>query len=214
MIEIWGRRNSSNVIPVLWAVAETGEDYRRHDAGGSFGGLKTPDYRAMNPNGLVPTLVDDGFVLWESNAIIRYLAAKYCGDNLWDADPARRALADRWMEWAKSTGIPPTMGLFFATVRTEPEARNPAAIAKRGDWDQAGVPTVEHYMNLKSWFAGSTEDLIEYLKDLEERFPGLEYINLSTPVGTPQTKMLELFQQVGEDVMPHFGGGKQQAAAE
>ena len=89
-----------------------------------------------------------------------------------------------------------------------------AAIAKRGGWNQAGVPTVEHYMNLKSWFAGSTEDLIEYLKDLEERFPGLEYINLSTPVGTPQTKMLELFQQVGEDVMPHFGGGKQQAAAE
>ena len=133
MIEIWGRRNSSNVIPVLWAVAETGEDYRRHDAGGSFGGLKTPDYRAMNPNGLVPTLVDDGFVLWESNAIIRYLAAKYCGDNLWDADPARRSQADRWMEWAKSTGIPPTMGLFFATVRTEPEARNPAAIAKRSE---------------------------------------------------------------------------------
>ncbi len=62
-------------------------------------------------------------------------------------------------------------------------------------------------MKLKSWFAGNTDDLIDYLKDLEERFPGLEYINLSPPVGTPQTKMLELFQQVGEDVMPHFGGG-------
>ena len=130
MIEIWGRRNSSNVIPALWALAETGEAYRRHDVGGSFGGLRTPDYLALNPNGLVPTLVDDGFVVWESNAIIRYLAAKYCEGNLWDNDPARRSLADRWMEWAKSTGIPPTMRLFFSTVRTDSEKQNPAAVAK------------------------------------------------------------------------------------
>ena len=102
MIEIWGRRNSSNVIPVMWAVAETGLAYRRHDVGGSFGGLDSPDYRAMNPNGLVPTLTDDGFVVWESIAIIRYIAAKYSAGNLWHADPARRSLADRWMEWAKS----------------------------------------------------------------------------------------------------------------
>jgi len=130
MIEIWGRRNSSNVIPVLWAVAETGQAYRRHDVGGSFGGLDTPEYLAMNPNGLVPTLVDGDVTLWESNAIIRYLAAQYCAESLWHPDPGTRALADRWMEWAKSTGIPATMGLFFATVRTEPEARDPAAIEK------------------------------------------------------------------------------------
>ena len=89
-----------------------------------------------------------------------------------------------------------------------------AAIAKRGGWDAAGVPTVEDYMKQKSWFAGSPDDLIAYLKELEEKFPGLEYINLSAPIGTPQTKMVELFQQVGEEIMPHFGGGKRQAAAQ
>ena len=89
-----------------------------------------------------------------------------------------------------------------------------AAIAGRGGWDRAGVPTVEDYMKQKSWFAGSADDLIVYLKALEEMFPGLEYINLSPPVGTPQAKMVELFQQVGEDVMPHFGGGSRQAAAQ
>lgn len=114
----------------MWAVAETGEAYCRHDVGGSFGGLDTPDYRAMNPNGLVPTLVDGDVTLWESNAIIRYLAAKYCSGGLWDPDPANRALADRWMEWAKSTGNVAIMKLFFATVRTEPEKRDPAAIAQ------------------------------------------------------------------------------------
>ena len=69
-------------------------------------------------------------------------------------------------------------------------------------------------MKLGSWFAGTSQDLIEYLKVLEEKFPGLEYINLSTPLTTPRAKMIELFQQVGEDVMPHFGGGTRQAAAE
>ncbi len=130
MLEIWGRRNSSNVIPVMWAVAETGVSYRRHDVGGSFGGLDRPEYLAINPNRLVPTLVDDGFAVWETNAIIRYVAAKYGAPALWHGDPARRSLADRWMEWAKSTGNVATMGLFWATVRTEPEERDPAAIAR------------------------------------------------------------------------------------
>ena len=130
MIEIWGRRNSSNVIPVLWALAETGAAFRRHDVGGSFGGLHSPGYLAINPNGLVPSLVDDGLVLWESNAIIRYVAAKYGSGGLWHDDPARRSLADRWLDWAKSTANPPAMGLFWATVRTEPGARDGAAIAR------------------------------------------------------------------------------------
>ena len=130
MIEIWGRRNSSNVIPVLWAVAEPGQAYRRHDVGGSFGGLESPEYRAINPNGLVPSLVDGDVTIWESNAIIRYVAAKYGSGGLWDDDPARRSLADRWLDWAKTTANPPAMGLFWATVRTEPAARDGDTIAK------------------------------------------------------------------------------------
>lgn len=88
------------------------------------------------------------------------------------------------------------------------------AIAGRGGWDAAGVPTVEHYMKAGSWFAGTSDDLIAYLKGLEEKFPGLEYINLSMPMCTPKSLMIEQFTKIAEEVMPHFGGGENQAAAE
>ena len=103
MLEVWGRRNASNVIPVMWAIGEMGIPYLRHDVGGSFGGLDTAEYRAMNPNGRIPTITDAGCTLWESNAIIRYLSAKYGEGSLWNPDPAIRSLADRWMEWFKTT---------------------------------------------------------------------------------------------------------------
>ena len=156
MIEIWGRRNSSNVIPAMWALAETGREYRRHDVGGSFGGLNTPAYLAMNPNGLVPTLVDGDAVIWESNAIIRYLAAKYCEGGLWDEDPAKRSLADRWLEWAKSTGNPATMGLFFATTRTEPEKRDPAVIAKFTESAAKAWTFLDHHLSAQPYLAGES----------------------------------------------------------
>ena len=156
MLEIWGRRNSSNVIPVMWAVGETGAAYRRHDVGGSFGGLDTPEYLAMNPNGLVPTLSDDGDILWESNAIVRYLAAKYCADDLWHADPARRSLSDRWMEWAKSTGVVATMGVFFATVRTEPDKRDPAAIARFAETAARNWQFVDAQLSGRPYLAGDS----------------------------------------------------------
>ena len=75
MRRLLGRANSSNVMKVIWLLEELGLPYQREDVGGAFGGTDTAEYRAMNPNGIVPTLVDDGFVLWESNAILRYLAA-------------------------------------------------------------------------------------------------------------------------------------------
>ena len=154
MLTIWGRRNSSNVIPVMWAVGETGMACRRHDVGGSFGGLDTPEYRAMNPNGLVPTLSDYGFVVWESNAIIRYLAATYGADGLWHGDPARRSLSDRWMEWAKSTGAVATMGVFFATVRTEPDKRDPTAIAKLAEAAARNWQFVDAQLAERPYLAG------------------------------------------------------------
>jgi hypothetical protein len=79
-----------------------------------------------------------------------------------------------------------------------------AAAARRGGWSDAGVPTVEHFMKAGAWFAGTPDGLIEHLKKLEERYPGLEYINLSTSMGTPQPVMLEQFQWVAEAVMPAF----------
>lgn len=91
MLKIWGRKNSSNVRKPLWAAEELGLDYEALDAGGAFGVVDTPEYRAMNPNGRVPVIEDDGFVLWESNAIVRYLLAKHAPASSWyPADPQAR----------------------------------------------------------------------------------------------------------------------------
>lgn len=83
-----------------------------------------------------------------------------------------------------------------------------AAVARRGGWYGAGVPTVEHYINMGGWFAGTSEELVAFLKNLESRYPGLEHINLSTPMGTPQSIMLDQYRRVAADVMPHFNSAR------
>lgn len=82
MLKIWGRNTSSNVQKAMWAVGEVGLEYERFDIGGAFGKNREPAYLAMNPNGLVPTLQDGDFILWESNAIVRYLAREYGAESL------------------------------------------------------------------------------------------------------------------------------------
>jgi glutathione S-transferase len=128
MLKVWGRPNSVNVQKVMWTVAELGLAHERIDVGGAFGGLDTPDYGARNPNRLIPVLEDGDTVVWESNAIVRYLAARYGTGSLWPEDPARRADADRWMDWQLTT-VQPAMGpVFIGLVRTPPERRDTAAI--------------------------------------------------------------------------------------
>ncbi|MEO6984350.1 MAG: glutathione S-transferase [Paralcaligenes sp.] len=123
MLTIWGRQNSSNVKKVLWCADELGISYENVTAGGPFGVVNTPEYRAMNPNGLVPCIKDDDFILWESNAIVRYLCAKH-GDGVWFAhDLKQRAMADQWMDWANSTFAGPFRDLFLNTVRLPVEQR-------------------------------------------------------------------------------------------
>ena len=103
MITIWGRNTSSNVQVVMWAVAELGLEHERIDWGGAFGGNDDPEYRAMNPNGVVPTIRDGELVMWESPAILRYLGARYGDEGFWPADPAERARLDMWAEWVKTS---------------------------------------------------------------------------------------------------------------
>ena len=133
MLEVWGRRNSSNVIPVMWAVGELGLAHRRHDVGGSFGGLERPNYRALNPNGRIPTIRDDGFVLWESNAIVRHLSRRYGAGSLLPDDEPGYAVADQWMDWCKTTPYPEYIELFWAIVRTEPAYRDARQISDRAE---------------------------------------------------------------------------------
>jgi glutathione S-transferase len=129
MIKIWGRNTSANVQKVMWAIAEIGLPHERIDIGGPFGRNREPAYLAMNPNGLVPTLEeDDGFLLWESNAIVRYLAAKHGAGVLEPADPHARARANAWMDWQLSVIGPAITPCFIGLIRTPPERRDHAAI--------------------------------------------------------------------------------------
>jgi len=120
MLKIWGRASSVNVQKVLWAADELGQRYEHINVGGKYGGNDTPEYRAMNPNGLVPVLQDaEGGVHWESNSVVRFLAARYdaAGAGLWLADPSARSQADRWMDWASTLIGEPMRVLFWGFVR-------------------------------------------------------------------------------------------------
>jgi len=128
MLKIWGRPNSINVQKVMWCVGELGLEHERIDLGREFGSTRQDWYLAMNPNGLIPTIDDDGFVLWESNAIVRYLAEKYGLGGLCPKPFEERADADRWMEWHVTTIQPQMHPIFWGLVRTPPERRNTAAI--------------------------------------------------------------------------------------
>jgi len=154
MLEIWGRRNSSNVIPVMWAVGELDLPHIRHDVGGSFGGLSTSTFLAMNPNGKIPTINDDGFVLWESNAIIRYLCGRYGRGSLSPEDEEQRAVADQWMEWHKTTSYPDYINLFWAIVRTEPTHREPAKIKRLAESLAKSLQILEAQLARHAYVAG------------------------------------------------------------
>jgi len=128
MLKIWGRKNSINVQKVLWCCGELGLAFDRIDAGLDFGVNNTPEYRAMNPNGLVPTIDDDGFILWESHAIVRYLAHKHGRSKLWPDNLQTAASADRWMDWNNTTLWPMMRPVFWELVRVAPDKRNMAAV--------------------------------------------------------------------------------------
>jgi glutathione S-transferase len=127
MLKIWGRINSVNVKKALWCLGELGVPYERVDAGGQFGVVNTPEYRRMNPNGRVPLMEEDDFVLWESHSIVRYLCAKHSLGQLCPSELRARADAERWMDWA-FTFQSAMRDVFWGLIRTPPEKRNPKAI--------------------------------------------------------------------------------------
>ncbi len=132
MLKVWGRRSSFNVQKVMWLVDELGLAHEHIDAGGKFGGLDAPAFLAMNPHGKVPVIDDGGTVVWESHAILRYLAARHGGTRWWPVDAAQRSLADRWMDWSATTLQPDfLMGVFWAFYRTPEPQRDLPAIRKK-----------------------------------------------------------------------------------
>ncbi len=129
MLKIWGRVNSINVQKPLMVLEEAQLPYERIDAGLHFGINNTPEYKAMNPNGVVPTIDDDGFVLWESNTVARYIARKFGNGKLWPADVQEQANQDRWMDWQQTTMIAPVNAMFAPLIRGMGD-KSPEAIEK------------------------------------------------------------------------------------
>jgi len=125
-LRLWGRGSSLNVQKVLWTLGEIGVAFEHVEVGGRFGGLDAPEFLAMNPHGRIPVIEDDGTAVWESNAIVRYLCARYSPDVLSPDNPARRAVCDQWMDWAATTLQPAFISFFWGWYRT-PEQRRDAA---------------------------------------------------------------------------------------
>jgi len=129
-ITLWGRLNSGNVQKAVWALEELELPYEHIPLGGSFGGADAADYLALNPNGLVPTLRDGDLVVWESHAIVRYLAAQYGSGLIFPLDPAVRAVVDQWTDWTATTFQPAWISVFWQKVRTPVAQQDAAAIAR------------------------------------------------------------------------------------
>jgi glutathione S-transferase len=154
MIKVWGRNTSVNVQKVMWAVGELGLPHERIDVGGAFGKNREPAYLAMNPNGLVPTLEEDGFLLWESNSIVRYLAAKYGAGTLEPTDP--RARAGSWMDWQLSVAGPALTPVFWGLIRTPAEKRDHAAIEAGKVKSMAAMAILDAQLANTAYVAGDT----------------------------------------------------------
>jgi glutathione S-transferase len=154
MLKIWGRVNSVNVKKVLWAVEELGLKYQRIDAGMEHGVTKTPEYMKMNPNSLVPTIEDDGFVLWESHSIVRYLCAKHGAGTLWPTDLKARADVERWMDWA-FTLQNAMRAVFWGLIRTPPEKRDAKAIEEGRQKSAALLAVPERTLSERPYLGGA-----------------------------------------------------------
>ncbi len=155
MLRIWGRANSINVQKVLWTADELDVAFERVDAGMSYGVVNEPGYRAMNPNGRVPTIDDAGFVLWESNAIVRYLAAKHGAGTLWPESLQQRADSDRWMDWCTSTLAAPMTALFWQLVRTPAEKRDARALEDARAQSEALFRLLDERLAARPFIAGA-----------------------------------------------------------
>ncbi|MGY2462047.1 glutathione S-transferase family protein [Vreelandella sulfidaeris] len=157
MITLWGRNNSTNVKKVRWVFEELELPFEQIPAGLQHGVNNTPEYLAMNPNGLVPLLKDDATnsVLWESNTIIRYLAAQYGQSKLWVDAAAERAQVEKWMDWSNSTLSPKHRAILMGYVRTPTEKRDNAAIDTAVQECEALFEIMDNALAKQRWFSGA-----------------------------------------------------------
>ena len=209
-LTIWGRASSANVQKILWALEELGLDHDHILVGGAHGGLDSPDYRALNPNGLVSTLRDGDLVIWESHAILRYLASRYGGNSLWRADPVARAVVDQWTDWTATTFQPAWITLFWQSVRTPADQKDMRAIAESHARTIAALRILDGTLTDRDYLA---DDRLSYADiaagvalyrwftmDIERpAMPGVEnwYLRLQQRPGFRQAVMVSYAELVG-----------------
>lgn len=152
MLTIWGRTNSHNVKKVMWLVEELGLPHQRHDIGGVFG--MDAAYLAKNPNALIPTIEEDGLTLWESNACLRYLAARHGGEAWWPSDPAIRAVGDKWMDW-QFAFADAQRDAFKGLIRTPEPERDQPAIAASAAAAGALMAILDDALAASPWLSGN-----------------------------------------------------------
>lgn len=156
MLEIYGRRDSSNCAKVFWALDELSVAYRLIERGGRFGGTAEAGYRALNPHGKVPTIVDEEAVIWESNAILRYLGDRYAKGPIWPAAPAGRAAADQWMDWG-ATALVPALGRYRTALKSSDAAAADVALAST----TAHASLLDRHLAANDYLAGAALTLAD-----------------------------------------------------
>ncbi len=156
MITVWGRQSSSNVQAVMWCIGELDLSHQRIDAGFTYGVVDRPNYLAMNPNGTIPTIQDGTHApLWESGAILRYLASQYADEIFWPLDPSQRAGVDQWAEWAKvNIALKFTSPIFWKVVRTPKQRQDPRSIRKAVLDFESSLRIAEYRLEKYPYLAG------------------------------------------------------------
>ncbi|HEX3576220.1 MAG TPA: glutathione S-transferase family protein [Rhodopila sp.] len=180
---VWGRATSSNVMKVLWGLGELDLPFERIDVGGAFGQTDTPEYRGMNPTGLVPTLQEGSFTLWESNAILRYLAHVHAaGSPLWPADARVRADIDRWMDAQQTVLNRPMTVVFWGLVRTAADKRDLKAIEAAIADTAHAWRMIEAKLEQHDFIAGRAFSLCDIPWGVHaHRWFGMDYLGLARP---------------------------------
>lgn len=162
MLKIWGRRSSINVQKVLWLATELKFPYEQIDVGGKYGGLDTPEFLAMNPYGRIPVINHDGIMLWESQTILRYLAAISGQSPFWLADAAQRGHVEAWMDWSQSTLQPDFMnGVFWGLYRTPEALRNYQEIALKINATAKHFKLLDQILSKQAFLAGDVLTLAD-----------------------------------------------------
>ncbi len=186
MLKVWGRKTSINVQKVMFTIGELGIPHERFDVGGPFGKLDTPEYTMLNPNRLVPTIDDNGFVLWESNAIVRHLSQRYGRGTLSPADEQTFARADAWMDWSLTTLYADIISTCFLQL-----IRTPAKIRETGAVEVAAKRAGERLQVLNKQLSGRAFIVGEQPTIADVAVGTLMYRYFNLPIARPSLANVE-----------------------